>query len=101
MSTLAALLTVGFIARATRLVVADQLTYGFRSRVVLRLGPDHPIAYLLTCSWCLSVWIGAAVCTAAYWWSDTEAWFLVTLAGTASLLTGWAANWLDPADEAA
>ncbi|KXT55668.1 hypothetical protein Y710_18110 [Gordonia sp. QH-12] len=99
MSTLVAVLTIGLIARLTRLCVADQLTYGIRARIVVRLGPDHPLSYLTTCSWCLSVWIGAAVSCAAYFWADTRWWFMVALAGTASLITGWAANWLDPAPE--
>lgn len=99
MPVLTTLLTIGLITRLTRLLVADQATYWIRARIVLRLGPDHPISYLATCSWCLSVWIGAAVCTAAYWWSDTSAWFFVCLAATASLITGWASNWLDPAPE--
>ncbi|MCF8610049.1 DUF1360 domain-containing protein [Gordonia sp. HY285] len=98
MSTLATLLTVGFIIRLTRLLVADQITYKLRARIVVKLGPDNPIAYLVTCSWCLSVWTGAGVGLAAFWWGDTRWWFVMTLAGTASLLTGWAANWLDPAD---
>lgn len=99
MSTLETILTIGLITRATRLVVADQITYRPRAWLVLKLGPNHPIAYLVTCSWCLSVWIGAAVGILAYFYSDTRWFFFAALAGTASLLTGWAANWLDPAPE--
>ena len=99
MSTLEAVLTIGLITRLTRLVVADQITYRPRAWLVLRYGPSHPLAYLITCSWCLSVWIGAGIATAAYWWGDTRWWFMLALAGTASLITGWAANWLDPAPE--
>lgn len=99
MSTLAVILTAGLIVRLTRLIVADQLTKPLRTRLVLWLGPKHPIAYLAACSWCMSIWVGAAVCTAAYWWGDSHWWLLAALAGTASLIAGWAANWLDPAEE--
>lgn len=99
MSTLTVVLTLGLILRATRLVVADQIIYPVRARIVVRLGPDHPVSVLITCSWCMSVWIAAAICAAAYWWGDTRVWFLVALAGTASLLAGWTSRWLDPAEE--
>ena len=99
MSPLETILTIGLITRTTRLVVADQITYRIRAWLVLRLGPSHPLAYLVTCSWCLSVWIGAGIAALAYFYSDTRWFFFAALAGTASLLTGWAANWLDPAPE--
>lgn len=96
MSTLAVVLTIGLIARLTRLLVVDQITYALRARIVVRLGVDHPISYLATCSWCLSLWLAAAVGAGAYFWGDTRWWTVVALAGTASLLTGWASIWLDP-----
>lgn len=99
MSPLVTILTIGLIIRATRLLVADQITYPIRARIVVRLGPDHPLAVLVTCSWCMSVWVGASIAAAAYFWADTRVWFFIALAATASLLTGWAANWLDPAPE--
>ena len=101
MSTLAVILTIGLIARLTRLAVADQITHPIRARLILKVGVDHPIAYLATCSWCMSMWIAAAISAAAYWWGDTRWWLIATLAGTASLITGWAANWLDPAESEA
>ncbi|WP_353107820.1 DUF1360 domain-containing protein [Gordonia sp. (in: high G+C Gram-positive bacteria)] len=97
MSALAALLTIGLIIRLTRLFVVDQITYGLRARIVVRLGVDHPVSYLVTCSWCLSLWLAAAVGAGAYFWGTTGWWQIVALAGTASLLAGWASIWLDPA----
>ncbi|MFZ2488673.1 MAG: hypothetical protein WAZ19_11170 [Anaerolineae bacterium] len=101
MPTLTALLTIGLILRLTRLIVADQITYPIRARIVVRLGPDHPISTLITCTWCMSVWIAASVCLAGYWWADTHWWTIAALAGTASLLAGWTSRWLDPADQEA
>ncbi|QRY62741.1 hypothetical protein JVX90_00240 [Gordonia sp. PDNC005] len=96
MSTLAVILTIGLIARLTRLVTVDQITHWARQRIVVRFGFGN-LAYLVTCPWCMSVWLGSGVAVAAYWWGDTRWWLMVALAGTASLVTGWAANWLDPA----
>ena len=99
MSTLVTLLTIGLVVRLTRLLVVDQITYGIRARIVVRLGPENPVAYLITCSWCLSVWVSAAVFTPAYWFGSTRWWFMMAAAGTASLLAGYSAIWLDPAND--
>ncbi len=95
MDALTAILTIGLIARLTRLIVADKLTYPIRARLVVWLGPDHPIAVLVCCGWCMSVWIAAAVAAAGYFWADTRVWWWVALAGAASYLYGLAATWLD------
>lgn len=95
---LSILLTIGLTARITRLIVADRILTRPRLWLILRYGPDHPAAYAATCAWCLSVWTGAAVFAGWCAWGDTRWWTAVTAAGTASLLTGWAANWIDPAD---
>lgn len=99
MSTFTALLTVGLIIRVTRIVVADEISRRPRLYVALKLGVKHPLTVLITCTWCMSVWIAAAVCTAAWWWGDTQWWMLVALAATASLTAGWASRWLDPAED--
>jgi hypothetical protein len=62
------------VARITRLITTDYLTAGPRSRLIRRLGVDHKVSYLITCPWCASVWVGAVVAPAAYWWGG-HAWF--------------------------
>jgi hypothetical protein len=54
-------LTVGALAvyRATRLVVADEVTRPAREAIVLNT-PDSRLAYLVTCPWCVSVWAAVA-----------------------------------------
>lgn len=99
MSTLTVLLTIGAIIRITRMVVADEISRPIRLKVALRVGVNHPITTLLTCTWCMSVWIGAAVCAAAYWFGDTRWWSYAVLAASASLLAGWTSRWLDPAED--
>lgn len=99
MDPLTALLTIVFIARVTRLIVADQILYRPRVWVVLRYGPNQWFAYLITCAWCSSIWVGAATVVAAYWYGDTRWWFFMVLAGAASYAAGVMAARLDPADD--
>lgn len=56
-----------FVARVTRLIVADEITRRSREVLVRRLPEGSALAYLLFCRWCLSVWTAGA--TAAAWWS--------------------------------
>lgn len=93
------LLTIGLVARATRLVTTDYLTRHVRALVIRYLGPDNDIAYLLTCPWCLSVWLGGGIFTIAHFYGDTTAYFIVAATGSASYLTGVAATWLDPTED--
>lgn len=94
--TLTAALTIGLVARITRLLTKDQMFYWWRAFATIRL--PGPVGYLSRCAWCMSVWVAAGVGVAAYFWGDTLAYLLVALAGTASLLTGLYATWLDPTD---
>lgn len=55
------------VARLTRLVTADEITRKAREGIVKRLPEGSPLAYLLFCRWCLSVWV--AVPAAAGWWA--------------------------------
>jgi hypothetical protein len=48
-------------ARLTRLVTADQLTLPLRRRVLQAVPEGGHLEYLLSCAWCVSVWIGYCV----------------------------------------
>ncbi|MEV0431150.1 hypothetical protein [Micromonospora sp. NPDC050495] len=63
-----------FVARVTRLIVADEITRRPREAIVRRLPEGSGFAYLLFCRWCLSVWIAASAATG--WWhlSDVPRW---------------------------
>ncbi|WP_282775879.1 hypothetical protein [Nocardia sp. CC201C] len=89
------LLAFGAIARLTRLVTDDYLTRGLRVFVIRRTGADSILTYLVTCAWCLSVWVAAAVFALAYFHGG-EPWFIWPAAAlTASWLYGLAATHLD------
>ncbi|MEV0427877.1 hypothetical protein [Micromonospora sp. NPDC050495] len=68
------MVVVLFVARVTRLIVADEITRRPREAIVRRLPEGSPLAYLLFCRWCPSVWIAAPTATA--WWllSDVPRW---------------------------
>jgi hypothetical protein len=53
-------LAVGALAvhRLTRLVVDDEVTAPLRKRLT-EAAPEGHLAYLLSCPWCVSIWLGA------------------------------------------
>jgi hypothetical protein len=59
-------------ARLTRLVTTDRITQAPRHWVLMRIDPEGLGAYLVTCDWCVSVYVGAGVAaataTAGEWW---------------------------------
>lgn len=62
------------VARITRLITADEITRTARQAAVRALPAGSPIAYLLLCRWCMSIWV--ALPAAALWRaaSDMPAW---------------------------
>ncbi len=100
MSALLTLLTIGLAARITRVLTVDQISYPIRQRIVVWLGPDNWFAYLVTCPWCLGLWVSAGVGAASYFYGDTRWWFYVALAGSASLLTGLIVQYTTGDDDA-
>jgi len=80
-------------ARLTRLVTRDVIFTVPRDRLIVALPPRlDPVAYLLTCDWCASVYVGAGVGAAWWAWGDTR-WFMAAAAALAfSHITGWLAT---------
>lgn len=108
--------------RLSRLVTADQLTAGQRERIIswaynrngtrpvtaalidqggvggwvdhVENDPDAPaLAYLITCGWCSSVWVGAGVVLARRWFP--RLWGPVAEALALSAVAGLIAERLD------
>lgn len=83
-----ALLTVLAVARVTRLITTDYILSAPRRWFVRKAGLQSPLSYLVTCPWCMSIWVGLVGATACWAWQD-RAWFqVIVLALTASHLTG-------------
>lgn len=85
-AALVLLLWVLAIARATRLVTTDVITDPPRLWLIVRV-PDK-LGYLLTCQWCASMWIAAAVIPFAWNWPTAWWTFGPALVGAASHITG-------------
>lgn len=92
------LLALGATARLTRFVNADFLSRGIRVAAIKKWGPDHDVPYGLGCAFCMSIWIGAGVYAAAYFYGHTAAYVITTGALTASWLYAVIAGWFDPVD---
>lgn len=118
------LLTVGATYRLTRLVTRDQLPLvaGLRERLLLFWYPEFAeeksrqryearrgrtpkphwgglgwsLAYLVTCDWCVSVWVGAGVVLAEWFWTSRLrplGWVVAALlVGLSSAVTGLVAQ---------
>lgn len=58
-----------------------------------RQGDDVPkLAYMITCPWCVSIWVGA-VAAPVVWFAGSTPWvFVPALALAASYVTGWLAS---------
>lgn len=66
------------VARVTGLIAADEISRPAREWIVEHL-PLRPFSialeYLLTCFWCVSMWVAAAVTAAAWHWGS-EGWLM-------------------------
>lgn len=54
-------------ARVTRVIVTDKIGEPLRVFVVRRRGEKSMLSYLMFCSWCMGLWVSAAL-TVAVWW---------------------------------
>ena len=80
------LLTVLAVARLTHLLVYDFITD--RPRAWIQEHGPLPLAYLVQCPWCLSIWIGFAGTPLVLLWGHHLAVQIPLLALSASYVTG-------------
>jgi hypothetical protein len=71
--------------RLTRLVTADKITEPVRGWVVDR---SAWAGYLVTCDWCLSIWVAPPVALCAVLWGDNRLVLVVLLWLAVSAVTG-------------
>lgn len=88
------------VARVTRFVTSDVLSRPLRQWTVTKLlsrgdGPHrtsgfrYELAYLVTCDWCASIYVGAAFAGAWYAWGETMWLTAVCAALAASYVAGY------------
>lgn len=89
------ILTVLAVARVTRFVTTDTLFDPVRIWVLRKLyerNDKSRIAYLISCDWCTSIYVGAAAACAYAAWHATMPFMVVTLALASSHVTGFLAS---------
>ncbi|WP_433856205.1 hypothetical protein [Streptomyces kronopolitis] len=89
------LLSLGAVCRLTRFLTKDTLAAGFRIWIGNRFGDDSKLTYLVSCSWCTSIWVAAAMTALMQWAGGSLALHLVTTALSLSYVAGLASRWLD------
>jgi len=79
------------IYRATRLITDDDFpaSIAVRGRVTDRWGENSWQNYLVTCPWCLSIWLGAVVVVAADFMLDDGLAAPALVWASASAVTGY------------
>lgn len=82
-------LVLGATARLSRLVTADKIGEWFRDALLERWGEDSLRGYLITCDYCVSIYVGPVVATVAVLWGDNRVIIIGLLALTASLFAGF------------
>ena len=77
--------------RITRLVTRDVITEGFRNWFWKKFPPESKkLGYLITCEWCLSIWVASLLIASAMITSVTIAVASVfALSAVAGLLTAY------------
>ena len=71
--------------RLTRLVTADRITERLRIEVDSR---SKNLGYLITCDWCLSIWVAPCVAWMVHEWGDRAVVRVGVLALAMSAVTG-------------
>lgn len=89
------ILALGSTCRITRFVVKDTLAAGFRIWVADHFGEESKLAYLVTCSWCTSIWVAGGVAPLAYHLGESPWVQVPAVALTLSYLSGVASLWID------
>lgn len=79
------------VARVTRLIVDDKISLPIRQWVLAKSGEDGWFYYLVSCPWCMGVWVSAAMTTVTFLW-DSPVWsallvFLAVAQLASTLLT--------------
>jgi hypothetical protein len=73
------------VARVTRLIVDDKISLPIRQRVLQKSGEDGWFFYLVSCPWCMGVWVAAGMTTVTYLWQSSIWATMLTLLAVAQV----------------
>lgn len=97
MSVVELVLTVGTVARLTRLAQRDSILDHARRPLEARARrSESKVWELLWCPWCLSFWVAVAVVASWWEWGHSTGWLAATAVFTASYFTGLFAEHEEP-----
>ena len=71
--------------RLTRLITADEITRPIREQAFNR---SRLLGYLVSCDWCMSIWLAPFIAIPVTVWSDNRFIFAVLFALALSAITG-------------
>ena len=109
LNVITAVLTLGAVARVTRLITDDSITAPLRDfldrAATLRASEDgqaqaaplfwRAASTWVHCAWCVSLWVATAAAVTHWQWADTVPFLYITGVLTASHLVALGADWLD------
>jgi len=95
MTALTWVLAVGATWRCTLLIVADEIVRPRREWAEDRVGTAW-FSYLISCPWCMSIWVAPLVVGSGLAWGNGWGWQLATGALTASAVTGFLSSFASP-----
>lgn len=68
------LVLVFAVARVVRLIVDDKIMLPFRKWVLSKSGEEGWFFYLVTCPWCMGIWVAAPMTAITFAWPH-KIWF--------------------------
>jgi hypothetical protein len=79
--------------RITRVITTDNIAEDLRDAVWKKFPPSTKIGYLLTCNWCMGLWVALAVFIS--WLLAPEATVVVSLVLSISAIIGLISAWTE------
>ena len=84
-------------ARATRVIVIDDVAIGLRSWVIRKFGEDSKPSKLVTCYWCASFWMSGLMCVLVHAYACAVGWLpwhTMWLAPITTFAVAYASSWV-------
>ena len=80
------------VARLTGLVTEDKITEDLRGWLLDRIDEDSKLAYLITCPWCVSIYLAIPAAALVWWHADNPVAMIPALMLAFSQIAGMLAS---------